>query len=177
MPQAPEAASQAVMATIGRYEPTLKTLVTEVAEAHGLTAQFLGAGPSLPKTDHAVEFQLLDQPVRLQLRFSSADAAVRVNLRAHTREFAVSPSREEGATFEHDIRATFARFYAGVEFVRVPGKAMCYFKPFAPRANGVQDVDFPLDGTRVLIQPDWLEGPPRRANLREALSSLLKTIM
>ena len=159
-----------------RYEPTLKTLVTEVAEAHGLTAQILGSGPSVPKTDIAVEFQFLDQPVRLQLLFSSADAAVRVNLRARTRAFGMSPSTESGAAFQRYIKATFARYYDGVEFVRVPDSPLCYFKPFAPRANGRQDVAFPLDGTRVLIQPDWLEGPPRRANLREALSLLFPFI-
>lgn len=124
-------------------------------------------------SDATVNFQACHLPIRVSLKLSFQNPAVRVNLRPipgmPDRNTAFLSALGDASSSGKGI----GKFYDGRLPIRRPNDP--YFKPFAVDGNGNRDVPFPIDGSCVLVDTNWLASP-KMLSLYDALGLLVEKL-
>lgn len=124
-------------------------------------------------SDATVNFQACHLPIRVSLKLSFQKPAVRVNLRPipgmPDRNTAFLSALGDASSSGKGI----GKFYDGRLPIRRPNDP--YFKPFAVDGNGNRDVPFPIDGSCVLVDTNWLASP-KMLSLYDALGLLVEKL-
>jgi hypothetical protein len=115
----------------------------------------------------------VDLPIRISLKLSFHNPAVRVNLRPVSNLPADQQAFLLALGHGANDRTGLAAAYLGALPIRRPGDP--YFKPFARDGIGNSDTPFPIDGSPVLVDTNWLEAPSM-ISLYEALSVMFNRV-
>lgn len=135
---------------------------------------FLGVGQR--GQDICGEWQGIQLPVRIQMKFSHKAKRVRFNLRPRVPQFGGAPIPDEAGRFKDFICQRFAgRYPDDTQIVKIRDALDCFFKPFAFDAEGRRDpsFDFSDPDLQLALELNW-ERQVNELSLSQALTLIVQ---